>query len=154
MTHLRINHENSYIVLFDGMCVLCNRWARLIRFFDKKNFYTFVPLQTKEARQFLEHCGFDPDCLDTIYLLDGCRIRTKFEASMYALFYANNLFLPLIILNAILPKILSNFFYDLVGKNRYQLFGQEEACFLPAQADLERLQDVKFRHFDNCKRNI
>ena len=140
------------IILFDGVCVLCNRWANLINKMDANNKFIFIPLQTKEAKNFLNSCGYNPDILDTIYLITDKKIKTKFSASISALYIANPIFFPLALIQYIVPKVILNYFYDLIGNKRYLLFGKQDICYLPSKDELAKLTHVTDRHVSYDKR--
>ncbi|WP_424018102.1 thiol-disulfide oxidoreductase DCC family protein [Halorientalis pallida] len=132
------------VLLFDGVCNLCNRSLRLLVKFDHAGRFRFAPLQSPVGKELLTRHGLDSDYFDSIVLIDGDDYYTKSEA---ALRVCRELDGPLPLLYALMavPEGVRDRVYDFVGDHRYQVFGRKEACPVPdeelRQRFLERSLD-------------
>ncbi|NCT17074.1 MAG: thiol-disulfide oxidoreductase [Flavobacteriaceae bacterium CG_4_8_14_3_um_filter_34_10] len=118
------------IVLFDGVCNLCNYSVTLIIKKDKKDIFRFAALQSEIGRHLIQKYHIDTSKLDSILLIEGKYYTYKSTAALriakylkgwYSLFYVFIIF----------PPIVRNFFYDIIAKNRYKWFGKKESCMIP-----------------------
>lgn len=119
------------IILFDGVCNLCNGAVQWIVRRDSEDVFRFAPLQSERSRQLLEERQIDTSRIDSIILIDpGVAYYIKSDA---ALQIAGNLkgygFLPA--LTSWIPVKLRDVIYDWVARNRYRLFGKKEECMIP-----------------------
>lgn len=123
------------IILYDGVCGLCNGLVRFVLPRDPAGGFRFAALQSVAARDMLGRHGKAPADLDTVYVVvaDGTRERLL-EKSRAVLHILWRLGWPwsLSALAAPLPTGLLDAAYDLVARNRYRLFGKSETCLLPA----------------------
>ncbi len=119
------------VILYDGVCILCNKWVSFIIRNDKNKRFKFAPIQSKFASKIINEFGGDTKNIDTIFLIKSNEVYTKFQASTYALYSVNKIFIFIYALNMILPKALLDFFYDFVGSRRYKIFGKFNSCPLP-----------------------
>lgn len=118
--------KDHKIILFDGVCNLCNGAVNLVIRKDKKNIFRFAPLQGEFAKEI----GLDQEKMDSIILLDNDKQYSKSSA---VLRIARNLpgGYPLLYGFIILPKFLRDAIYDHIAKNRYRWFGKKESCMMP-----------------------
>lgn len=118
------------IVLFDGVCNLCNASVQWILKYDKKAIFTFSSIQSEFSKTTLA----DPELLEvkTIILLENSKIYTKSTA---VLRIARKLQFPVNMLYGLIifPKFIRDTVYDYVSRNRYKWFGKREECWLPTQ---------------------
>jgi predicted DCC family thiol-disulfide oxidoreductase YuxK len=126
------------ILFFDGVCGLCDRLVQFILKRDKRARFRFAALQGDAAAQTLRHFGKDPDELNTVYALtpDG-ELLSKSRAIFYVL---RELGLPwsLVAVFRVLPRAVTDWFYDRVASNRYRIWGKREACRLPSADERAR----------------
>ena len=118
------------ILLFDGVCNLCNGLVQWIIRHDRKGIFRFASLQSDAGRQLLLQAGLPPDAMDTVVLYDQGRAYTRSDA---ALRIARRLGSPWAYfgLFGYLPRTWRNALYDYVARNRYRWFGRREACMVP-----------------------
>jgi predicted DCC family thiol-disulfide oxidoreductase YuxK len=118
------------IVLYDGVCGLCDRSVQLILRNDRRGRFRFAALQSPAGAALLERFGLPPHALDSIVLMDGGRAWRKSAA---ALRIARRMDAPWPLLwpLVVVPRSVADFFYDLVARNRYRMFGKLDACMLP-----------------------
>lgn len=128
------------IVLFDGVCNLCNRWVRHIIRHDPRGRFRLASLQSDAGRALQQEYGIDPEGLDTVVLIDKGRVYTKSDA---ALRIARRLTGPSCYWWPArhIPRPLRDAAYDLIARNRYRWFGQRDECMVPRPGDRERFLD-------------
>lgn len=122
---------NKKIILFDGVCNLCDSTVQFIIKRDKKDIFRFVALQSELGEQIIKHIGIDRSKTDSIILYEpGVAYYYKAEA---AIKIAANLggLIPLMNIFSVLPKSLSNSVYDYIAKNRYKWYGKKDECMIP-----------------------
>ncbi len=121
----------QFIILFDGICNLCNKSVQFIIRNDKKNKFVFASLQSEIATQLLREIDIK-NSLDTIILLKGKSHFVKSDAvleiaknlgGVWALFYAFKIF----------PKFLRDAAYTYIANRRYSWFGKRKSCMLPSR---------------------
>ena len=127
-----IESEVSCIVLFDGVCNLCNRWVQFTIKRDRKAKFKFAALQSKSAQHLLSKHGITAIDFDSFVLLCGNHYFIRSTAVLMLLrelggiwkwFYAF----------IIMPRSLRDFIYHLVARSRYKIFGRRESCIIPAR---------------------
>ena len=131
------------VVLFDGVCNLCNGWVRWIIPRDPRGVFRFASLQSQAARDALRQGRHDdPAALpDSIVLLDEQGLHVESDA---VLRIARRLGLPYSLLAAsrIVPRVLRDAVYRTVARNRYRWFGRRESCMLPPPGVASRFLDA------------
>lgn len=122
--------KEKKIILFDGVCNLCNSTVQFIIERDTKNVFLFSSLQSNFGQEILTRNNLNKNNFDSIILIDGDKIYQKSDA---ALRIAKEIKAPWSLFNHLLflPKFLRDFGYDLIAKNRYKLFGKQESCWIP-----------------------
>lgn len=118
------------ILLFDGVCNLCNGTIQFIIPRDPEGRLRFAPLQSATGRALLSRSGLPTDDLETVVLVEGNRAYTKSAAAIRV---AELLGWPyrLARLGRLLPRRLRDAGYDFVAANRYDWFGRKDQCMLP-----------------------
>lgn len=125
-------NEKHKIVLFDGVCNLCNSSVNFVIKRDKKNIFKFAPLQSEIGRELTSKFSIDTSKVDSIILIDG---EKHYEKSSAALYIAKNLSgaYPLLFGFMIMPKFIRNAVYDYIARNRYKWFGKKDSCMIPTK---------------------
>jgi len=118
------------VILFDGVCNLCNGAVLFIIKRDKKVKFSFASLQSTFGQNQLKKYGLSSEELSTIVLLKEGRIFTKSSAALEIAKELDGLW-PAFYFFEIVPNFIRNFFYDFVAQNRYRWFGKREACMIP-----------------------
>ncbi|KAK8452476.1 hypothetical protein SEVIR_5G118900v4 [Setaria viridis] len=118
------------IMLFDGVCNLCNGGVRFVREHDHNRSIRYVPLQSESGRKLLQRSGRSPDDISSVVLVEKDRSYIKSEAVLRIMEYLNLPFPQLAIFLKFVPLLLRDFAYDNVANNRYIVFGRSEteAC--------------------------
>ena len=119
------------IILFDGVCNLCNQAVLFIINRDTKDVFRFIALQSPLGIEICKYIDVDPTKMDSIILYEpGAAYNYKSEA---ALKIASHLGFPysLSAIFKVIPVGIRNRIYDYIAKNRYQWFGKKESCMIP-----------------------
>lgn len=122
--------EISNIVLFDGVCNLCNGGVQFIIKRDKKNIFKFAALQSDFGQSQLSKYQLNTDNFDSFILIEEDKIYQKSTA---ALKIARKLKrgLQIFYVFIIIPAFIRDWFYDRIAKNRYRIFGKRASCMIP-----------------------
>jgi Uncharacterized protein conserved in bacteria len=128
------------VILFDGVCNLCNAAVRAVVRYDDAGVYRFAPLGSPVGQELLRRHGLPTDELDSVVLVaDGA----AYTRSTAALRVCRRLGLPWSLLGPLLavPVPLRDPFYDLVARTRYRLFGRTDECQVPPPTVRDRLTE-------------
>ncbi len=125
------------VLLFDGVCNLCNRTIRAIVRLDGTGSILLAPLQSAVAKELLDRVGLGADYFDSIVFVEDGTASTKSTAVLRACRYLDG---PVPLLSALvyLPKGLRDRAYDVVADYRYRIFGKKEECPVPPAHVRER----------------
>ena len=118
------------VILFDGVCKLCNGSVNFILRIDRKGQLKLAPLQSDYGRRVLEDHGLKSGPLDSIMLLEGERLTVKSTAVIRISKYFGGAW-PLCMIALVIPRFIRDFMYDIIAKNRYRWFGKYDTCRLP-----------------------
>lgn len=123
--------ENKKIILFDGLCNLCDASVQFVIKHDKKDIFRFVPLQSDLGQKIIRHIGLDNKNIDSIILYEpGIAYNYKSAAALEiarnlgGIFHFGTIF-------KLIPNGFRNLLYDYVAKNRYNWYGKKESCMVP-----------------------
>ena len=127
----------SAIILFDGVCNFCNGSVNFIIERDKAKYFKFAPLQSEIGQRLLSEHGIDRTDTDSVVLIEDGRAYIRTTAALRIakrLSGAWRFFYGFIIV----PSFVRDVFYKLFAKNRYKMFGRQEACMMPTPEIRER----------------
>ena len=133
---MKVDNEQK-IVLFDGVCHLCDGAVRFILKKERNAELKFAPLQSDTGSSLLEQYGYPSDYLDGLILIEKNRAHDRSCACLRIARKLNfpwNLLFPLLII----PKALRDFIYGMIASARYRWFGKKESCSLPTGEDQSR----------------
>lgn len=123
--------QGKKIILFDGVCNLCDSLVQFVIKHDEQDQFRFVALQSELGQKILVHIGINTKNIDTIVLyIPGKAYYTKSNAaiqiakSLGGFFHLGTVF-------RILPTPLRNWVYDYVASKRYQWYGKKVTCMIP-----------------------
>ena len=123
--------KNKKIILFDGVCNLCNGAVQFIIKHDKKDIFRFVALQSELGIEICKYIGVDQTKIDSIILYHpGVTYYYKSSAAIEIAEELGGIY-SLISVLKIFPEKLRNYIYDYIGKNRYKWYGKKESCMIP-----------------------
>ena len=118
------------IILFDGVCNLCNGAVNFVIKRDPGNVFKFTPLQEKQGVLLLKKHAIDAQKLDSIVLVENKKVYTKSSAALRIARKMSNLW-PLFFVLLIIPRFIRDGVYDFIAKNRYKWFGKKKQCMIP-----------------------
>lgn len=128
---LELIPEEKKLILFDGVCNLCNSSIQFVIKHDKKDIFLFAPLQSNVGQQIITHFKIDTAKTDSILLYTKKKgIDYKSAA---ALKIASNLGFPINLISIffIIPPFIRNWIYDFIARNRYKWYGKKNECMIP-----------------------
>ena len=144
---------NQRVVLYDGVCGLCNGVVQAVLAYDASEKILFSPIQSKFSENLLKKKNLNNTDLDTFYYCEIDDIKdpkyiqlySKFNGaytliSHMADFSSNFLLLFLSYFLFFIPNFFGNFCYDLVAKNRYNILGKhKEVCKMYNKNQMKRI---------------
>jgi len=130
--------KGSTVVLFDGVCHLCDGAVGFILKREKSADLYFTPLQSKTGRGLLLQYGYHEGYLDGLVLIENNR---AYDRSSACLRITKNLKFPwnLFFLCLVIPKPIRDFLYSIIARFRYRFWGKKEVCSIPSSEDRQRL---------------
>jgi predicted DCC family thiol-disulfide oxidoreductase YuxK len=124
--------KDKKIILFDGVCNLCDSSVQFIIKKDKKDLFRFASIQSEIGQQIIRYLGIDTSKIDSIILyVPGEAYYLKAEAAMQIAKDLNSWHKIISYLS--FTGSLGNFIYDYVAQNRYRWYGKKEACMIPTE---------------------
>lgn len=125
------------ILLFDGVCNLCNGTVQWVIEHDPGAKFRFASLQSETGQQLLQAHHLPTGELNTVVLVDGGKAYTRSDVPLRIVGKLGGLW-PILQAFYIVPRPLRNAVYDWIARNRYRWFGKKEACWLPTPELKER----------------
>jgi len=124
--------NNKQLILFDGVCNLCNSSVLFVIKRDYKEKFLFAPLQSHIGRQVIKKFKIDTEETDSILLYNPIKDKLSYKSTA-ALLTAKHLGFPtnFLAIFLILPAFLRNWVYNYIAKNRYKWYGKKDACMIP-----------------------
>jgi predicted DCC family thiol-disulfide oxidoreductase YuxK len=123
------------IVLYDGVCGLCNRLVQFLLKHDRRDRLRYASLQSDFAADILTRNGANPHDLDTVYVVvnHGQKSERLLARSDAILTLGSELggIWSVAVAGKILPRAIRDTLYKLVARNRYRVFGKHESCMMP-----------------------
>jgi len=124
------------VIVFDGVCVLCNGWVRFLLRHDRRRRYRFAAMQTRAGRRLLDAHGLDADDPASFLLVDGDRAWTDTDAIRRVLVGLGGMWRAAALL-ALVPRIVRDPLYRRIARNRYRWFGTT-VCHMPSEEERAR----------------
>lgn len=123
--------QTEHIILFDGVCNLCNGSVQfVIRNDNKMRQFKFASLQSAKGQELLADGGFDQHKSDSFVLISGGNYYTQSTAALRVMKLLGGRF-SLLYGFIIVPKFIRDAVYNLIARNRYALFGRRDECMIP-----------------------
>lgn len=123
--------KDKQLILFDGICNLCNSSIQYVIKHDKKHLFMFAPLQGEIGKLIIEQFNIDTTKTDSILLYSHDKeLKTKSSAALHV---AKQLGFPINLWSIflIIPAFIRNWVYDFIAKNRYKWYGKKDKCMIP-----------------------
>jgi predicted DCC family thiol-disulfide oxidoreductase YuxK len=134
------------ILLYDGVCGLCNRFVQFILRRDRDAIFRFASLQSAIAARILTRHGANPTDLDTVYVvinheLPGESLLSRSDAVAFVLKQLGGPWRLAASFLQLLPRFLRDPLYNGIARRRYRIFGRSDVCTIPSDADHIRFLD-------------
>ena len=133
--------DNRPVLLYDGVCNLCNGMVRFVIRWDRKKEIQFASLQSETGKSYLEELGLPTDDFDTLVYLKAGKHFIRSSAVLEVLKDMGG-FWRLFYIFIIIPSCLRDQVYRIVAWLRYRVFGKRDTCKLPSPEIKERFLDV------------
>ncbi len=126
-----LKDQHFPIVLFDGVCNLCNGVIKFAIKRDKKELLHFASLQSSPAKELMRQFELDENQLKTFVYIEDNKAYTRSTAGLKLVRNFGGLW-PLLYGFIIIPKPIRDIVYNFISNNRYRWFGKEESCMIPS----------------------
>lgn len=135
--------EGNPVLLFDGVCNLCNTFVQTIIKLDKKAFFRFASLQSETAIDLLAKHSVKDTNLKTVVLLYQGKSYTHSDVALEVALILGGIWKIFYVFKAV-PRPIRDFVYNWIAKNRYRWFGKQEHCWLATP-------ELKARFYDSVQ---
>jgi predicted DCC family thiol-disulfide oxidoreductase YuxK len=134
---MEITSNTNPVILFDGVCNLCNSSVQFVIKHDPKKQFRFASIQGDYGQQVLKRFHLPPDSLNSFILLRDNQIYTHSTGALKVARQLSGAW-PLLYIFILIPPFIRNAVYQLIANNRYKWFGKKETCAIPSP-DLKAL---------------
>lgn len=118
------------VVLFDGVCNLCNGSVLFIIKRDPQSKLKFSSLQSDYGAEQMKRFNLPPSALNSVLLIKNDQLFQKSNAALEIARMLDGIW-PGMYAFKIVPLFIRDFIYDWIAKNRYRWFGKKEECMIP-----------------------
>jgi predicted DCC family thiol-disulfide oxidoreductase YuxK len=136
-----LQHISHPVILFDGVCNLCNSSVQKVIKYDPQRKFRFTSLQGQLGQEILRHFNLPADQFNSFSLYQDGHLYFKSTAAIKVMRQMNGGWKWLSYLLWIVPFFIRDFFYDFIARNRYKWFGKQESCWLPTPSLKELFYD-------------
>lgn len=133
--------RRGHIILFDGICNLCNGSVIFILKHEKASTFQFASIQSNAGKELLTWCGLPKDFSDAVIYIENGQVH---QGSTAALKIGQRLKFPWSMISRagmFVPKVIRDGVYRQIGTHRYQWFGKRDMCMIPTK-------DLKIRFYE------
>jgi predicted DCC family thiol-disulfide oxidoreductase YuxK len=142
----QIPPRGEHLLLYDGLCGLCNRLNSFVLSRDTRGAFDFASLQSAVGQSTLQRFGRNPENLTTLCLVTNYRFQSQalLLKAGAVLFVMKQLGPPWswLAVFGVFPSTLLDRVYDWIARNRYRFFGRYESCPIPNVEHKKRFIDV------------
>ena len=134
--------DDKRLILFDGVCNLCERSVQLVIRNDRAEKFCFASLQSPAAERILKQHQYAGEELDSVLLIEHGRLYRKSRAALRIARQMDGAWSMLFYLFYWIPPFLADPVYDFIGRRRYRWFGMKESCWIPEPSLQSRFLDT------------
>jgi predicted DCC family thiol-disulfide oxidoreductase YuxK len=121
------------VILYDGVCGLCNRLVQFVLKRDRGDVFRFASLQSNFAKDVLSRRGLIPEGLDTMYVVfhrgeSSEKVFSRSDAALAVAQHLRGIWRPLGGIGRVFPRFFRDFLYNRIARNRYRIFGKYDTC--------------------------
>ena len=135
-----LDTRKKIVVLFDGVCNLCNSAVQFIIRRDPAFNFRFSSLQSEFSKTQLTKFGLDPESLHSIVVIADEKVFQRSEALFVISKHLHGGWWWLWVFK-VLPKFATDGMYNMIAANRYKIFGKRESCMIPSPAHKDRFTE-------------
>ncbi|MBM3418743.1 MAG: thiol-disulfide oxidoreductase DCC family protein [Bacteroidetes bacterium] len=125
-----VNNTESHILLFDGVCNLCNGFVKFTIKRDPSAKFKFASLQSESGQKLLKKFGLPTDDFDSFVLIIGDKYFLKSSAGLNVLKQLGGIW-SLFYIFIIFPRPIRDCVYNMIAKTRYRILGKRASCMVP-----------------------
>ncbi len=127
-----VTDSSQSLVLFDGVCNLCNTSVRFLLAYNRKKNLRFSPLQSVKAKELLKSLNWDDRTMDSLIFIEYDQAFIKSQAAFKI---SKHLTYPWKAIYHFrhFPKGFCDWLYDIMAQNRYSWFGKQQSCMMPKE---------------------
>lgn len=123
--------NDKKIILFDGVCNLCNSSVKYVIKHDKKDEFRFVPIQSELGQKIIKHIGISEKHTDSVIFYKPGKVYYYKSTAALEIAKSLNGFFTYALIFRIIPSAIRDIIYDYIAKNRYKWYGKNESCMIP-----------------------
>lgn len=125
--------QNKKIILFDGLCNLCDATVQFIIKRDTKDVFRFVSLQSDLGRELLQKLPIEFQLTDSVFLYESEKVFFYKSQAVFEIVKSIGGIYYCLLIFKLLPNTITNAVYDFIAKNRYKWWGKKESCLVPTK---------------------
>jgi predicted DCC family thiol-disulfide oxidoreductase YuxK len=133
--------QHQHIILFDGVCNLCNGSVKFILKYEKSSLIHFASIQSEIGKTLLQWCGLSEDFSEAVIYIENGKVH---QGSTAALKIGQRLKFPWSMISSVgllVTRFFRDWIYGQIGTHRYQWFGKRDVCMVPTK-------ELKMRFYD------
>jgi predicted DCC family thiol-disulfide oxidoreductase YuxK len=135
----------AMVILFDGVCNLCNGFVQFIIRHDRDKKFRFASLQSNYGKSLISYFNLPLTATGTVILYHDGKVSVESDASIEILSSLGGMW-KFVRVFRIFPRFIRNGLYRLLARNRYRIFGKTDQCMVPSDNTKDRfLDDTTFR---------
>ncbi len=115
------------VVLYDGICNLCNGTVNFLIKNDRRKIFSYAPLQSEKGKALMKKYGLPDDKFDTIIFLRGEK-HYELSTAVLKIFKELGGYWKLMYAFIIIPPLIRDFIYRMIARTRYSIFGKTDQC--------------------------
>lgn len=125
--------QHKKIILFDGLCNLCDGTVQFIIKRDTKDVFRFVSLQSDLGRELLQKLPIEFQLTDSVFLYESDKVFFYKSQAVFEIVKSIGGIYYCLLIFKLLPNTITNAVYDFIAKNRYRWWGKKESCLVPTK---------------------
>lgn len=125
--------QHKKIILFDGLCNLCDGTVQFIIKRDTKDVFRFVSLQSDLGRELLQKLPIEFQLIDSVILYESEKMFFYKSQAVFEIVKSIGGIYYCLLIFKLLPNTITNAVYDFIAKNRYRWWGKKESCLVPSK---------------------